>query len=252
MPNSFESEAENNQALLVTGVGKVNMAAAMVWANKLISAKAYLNVGIAGHGCLPIGEAVLINQVKEEHVNTATYPGVHFQWKKGVAKLMTVNSPSSDYDSECMFDMEGSAFFDIASRFVSVENVQLLKIVSDNKDNSYQQINADQVAELVEKRSSEIDIVLKALIEQTTLVIGNSKTLFDAEGNVEHEILSMHQKWHISVSMEAKLRETYKVLSVMNDHSNQVFPDWKEFDSPKAFLKSCQLWLNQVKPRLSK
>ena len=51
--------------------------------------------------------------------------------------LLTTDIPITDYSSKELIDMEGSAFFDIASKLTSKEFICIMKIISDEaKDNN--------------------------------------------------------------------------------------------------------------------
>ena len=63
--------------------------------------------------------------------------------------LMTRDRAADDYPDDTLVDMEASAFLGIATRYASSELVQVLKVVSDNREKPHAQVAADQVESLI-------------------------------------------------------------------------------------------------------
>jgi adenosylhomocysteine nucleosidase len=135
--HGFPVYAGDDVWLIVSGPGRINAAAATThlhgragfpWDNS------WINVGIAGHAELPLGEARIAHKITEKMSGKSWYPALvtGSPWKS--APLMTVDRPDMEYASGSLVDMEASAFMETALRFSSGEFVHVLKIVSDNRE----------------------------------------------------------------------------------------------------------------------
>jgi hypothetical protein len=128
--------------LVVAGVGRAASAAAVGWLAGRLGAEggrpecaAWLNLGIAGHRRLPLGEARLVHRIVEPASGRAFYPVFLFERPCASAELWTLERFDGAYpETEALLDMEASGFFEAAARFSSAEIIHCLKIVSDNRE----------------------------------------------------------------------------------------------------------------------
>ncbi len=145
--------------LIVTGVGRINAAAACCWLQARYGQSediAWLNVGIAGHALLPIGSAGLIHRIRDP-LGQSWYPPRVFPWRGNSLALRCLDQASSDYPYEDMIDMESAGFFATANRFATAELVQCYKVVSDNRQQpAGSHLNAARVRQLIAARLEEI------------------------------------------------------------------------------------------------
>ena len=153
--------------LLVSGIGMQAMATACGWlAGMVASAPAvWLNVGTAGHATLALGEIVRVVSVTQSDTDSAHFPPLVAKWSGVNAPLISSAAPVLQYPEELLVDMEASAFFTAAKRFASAELVQSLKVVSDNKKNSIEQLNAAKLSAFVASKMNSIDVFGRALVE---------------------------------------------------------------------------------------
>ncbi len=139
--------------LVISGLGKVNAAAATAWLQKEAGepqCAAWVNFGIAGHKDLALGRVVWVSKVTDDSSKKSWYPAS--TWKRGIKlqrmPLRTLDHPSSDYPEDgSMVDMESSGFFATATRFCTSELVQSIKVVSDNAASDFQKIKMHDVQE---------------------------------------------------------------------------------------------------------
>lgn len=156
-----------NVNLLISGIGCGNMASACGWlaAQQADDHSAWVNIGIAGHAELPVGEAALVVHSLDGVNNLNHYPPLINKWRGAKISLLTGNEVISDYPPNQAVDMEASAFFQAAKRFSTAELLQAIKIISDNQENSVDALNASRISELIAARVTEIDDYLSALVQ---------------------------------------------------------------------------------------
>lgn len=138
--------------LIISGVGKVRAAAATTFVSlwtKSTRHCAFLNVGIAGSSQFAYGEAVLAHKIIEQSTQRCWYPFIAPFKDKKQGVLITHDVPQCIYPALGLLDMEGAAFFQIATQYVTQEQVYCVKIISDNHAQHQQQINPLRAQELV-------------------------------------------------------------------------------------------------------
>ena len=181
----------NNQVrLIVSGQGKLNAAAATAYMGGLQatgeSSFLWVNIGTAGHRDYSIASLWRANKVTDEQSGRSTYPVLLANKKSsqkripvdndlefltaplGVIKgaaLMTVESPTANYAQPCLYDMEASGFFQTATRFESLESIVSFKVVSDNLDNPFSEVDKTSTADLIRPNIATIDKYLRGLNE---------------------------------------------------------------------------------------
>lgn len=160
----YESE-DKTISLAITGIGKLNAAAAVSYHHACIKtspADIWLNIGIAGHGSLAIGEACLVNKITDEQLATTWYPQILFKTDCTSTPLITHDAPSTAYQ-DALFDMEASGFYQMALRLGTAELIHCLKIVSDNQALPAEKINADGIKTLIAKHKTTVEQLIESL-----------------------------------------------------------------------------------------
>lgn len=198
-------------SLVVTGIGRVAAAAASAYlfaGQDEAWDRSWINIGIAGHGDLQIGEARLADKISEAATNRSWYPSLVFDPPVATSDLITVDAPESDFSSNALYDMEASGFFSTASRFTVVELIQVLKVVSDNRREKPDRLSASEVSRLIESHLPAIDTV----IEQS---VGLERRLAVVEPEVDIEPWT--QKVRFSVSQRRQLTDLLKRLTVLEE-----------------------------------
>ena len=231
---------QSQVGLLITGVGKVNTAAALMWVQQIGEIANYLNVGIIGHGSGKLGDHYLINKVFDVASGKTYYPAIHFKWKFAISQLQTVDLPQDHYIEGIGFDMEASAFLYVARKFVTAESVHVFKVVSDNNDSSYRQINAEKVEGFIQGALEPINHLIFSMQVDEVTRIELSSDLFD----------QMNQRWHITVSQKQQLFDLYHSATVVHKNTGCHFPDWTSHMTVNDYLRSLKEWLNVNQPKL--
>ena len=111
--------------------------------------------------------------------------------------LFTSDIPISDYTSYELIDMEGSAFFDIASKLTSKEFICLMKVISDGPRYDIKGISKLKIANLIKVNLFKIiDVVsyYERISEEEFLIIDKPELFNDIKS-----------KWHFSTTQSFKL-----------------------------------------------
>ncbi len=128
--------------LIVSGMGQTNMSAAINWLSGYLQSYPslfWLNIGVAGHPSADIGHLFCALKISDQQ--QSLYPTKWSKHKITLEPLITVNNEELLYQEQALYDMEGFAFYQSATRFNSQERVQCLKIISDNKEHA---VNRDK------------------------------------------------------------------------------------------------------------
>jgi len=146
--------------LVVSGVGKVLSASAttaLYHAAGEPVGMAWLNLGIAGHRELDLGNLRWVNKIVDVSSGQKWYPPRIFKMsKKQAGTLVTVDQPGEYPEEDSLVDMEASGFYQIASRYSTRELVQCVKIISDNVDNPWRDLKKGQVADWIQRQMPDI------------------------------------------------------------------------------------------------
>jgi adenosylhomocysteine nucleosidase len=159
----FPHFAGDGVQLVVTGVGKVAMAAACGWlAGRASEPGLWLNVGIAGHRGLPLGSALLAHRVLDRATGASLYPPLAIAPPCPTGTVETVDRPEFDYPLDHAYDMEASAFVEVARHFAGAELVQVLKVVSDGKREDIAGLDRAAIGARVESLLPQIEELRQA------------------------------------------------------------------------------------------
>ena len=185
--------------LIVSGVGKVAAAAATAYLRALIgdAPAAWLNIGIAGHGSQAVGTALLAHKVVDIASGKLFYPTFTAPPPCRTTLLHTVDrvQPAAG-DAAC--DMEASGFCEAAQRFATSERVHCLKVVSDNPQSSYQELNAEKVETLIE---AQLDMIAQVGEHQRAL----SQQLYALHADPPG-LAELNARWQFTATQKHQLR----------------------------------------------
>ncbi len=149
---AFSLYRNEQLCLTVTGLGKSAMAAGVAYTFAYFPSTmspVVLNIGIAGHRSHALGAVFAAEKIIDMESERAYYPQIVAQPPCATAIIKTVAQVQTTYKGSSLYEMEASAFYEIATRFSSSELIQCLKIISDNEQYSAEQVNAAQVSEWV-------------------------------------------------------------------------------------------------------
>ena len=144
--------------LIISGIGKKKAEhATEVLAKKTTIKSFFLNIGIAGHKDLKLGDIVLVSKVTDNKSKYNWYPTLLWKTKIQKIPLITVGFPKIRYTTNFLYDMEAAGFFKKARKYVGPEMVQSIKIISDNKDSSILNISSKKIENWIENKIIIID-----------------------------------------------------------------------------------------------
>ncbi|MDD4914773.1 MAG: hypothetical protein PHW13_07020 [Methylococcales bacterium] len=144
----FTIYAGDEYRVVVSGMGKVAMAGAVAYTLALYPDASHpllLNLGIVGSRHESLGMLFLADKILDCETGKKFYPPLAFKIACRTAAVMTVTAPQTGYAEAGLYDMEASAFYEMASRFGSSELIHSLKIVSDNAQSSPENISPQRV-----------------------------------------------------------------------------------------------------------
>lgn len=126
---------DDRTVLLVTGVGTLKASAAVGWAfGQFPGIKVALNVGFCGAapGAFSLHEWVYVSSIRDKATGRLHVPDILLEHPFAEAALLTVpHVVKTVIDWNGVVDMEGSGFFEAASKFLPPDRLALLKWVSD-------------------------------------------------------------------------------------------------------------------------
>lgn len=190
----------NTLSLTVTGVGKINAAAATAMTIEKLGchpADAWLNIGIAGHQSYPVGTIYLVNRIRDSANGNVWYPQFTFRPPLTTAPLLSLDTPSHDYRDE-LYDMEAAGFYTIASRHASSELIHVLKIISDNSAAPADQVQPATIREVTRMNQDTINQVIS--------ILSDTSRELHARYALPAEYESFLSRWHFSVYQQHKLQ----------------------------------------------
>jgi hypothetical protein len=163
----FEGEGRR---LAVSGVGKERAAQATRWlAGPGIDPRTvWLDVGLCGHPSLSVGEIRAAHRVVDAVSGDAWYPPAVVPFPCGSMELRTVSRPERVYRDDVGYDMEAAGFLAAARKVATAELVQVVKVVSDNREAPPRGFRPSEVADLVRPHAPAVDRFVEGLRELAT------------------------------------------------------------------------------------
>ena len=234
--SGFSMYRNKKIVLTVAGVGKVAMAGAVAYTLAIFpdcQVPVLINIGIAGHKVQETGTLCIAMKIIDGDTGRNFYPQLlGTRWPE-TSQLKTASLPSTQYNSDCLYDMEASAFYEMAIRFSSCELIHCFKVVSDNEGSSIEKIQPKIVTEWIANQMNEIEPLLLQLEKLR-------ETILPVELDVYNEMMN---KWHFTVSGKIKLKNLllrWKVLSVRPWQHNDEYGEL----SGKEILKKLEAEVN--------
>lgn len=191
-------------SLTLSGIGKSAAAAAVARTRDYFKAgrtHAWINLGIAGHASLPLGQAVIIKKVTDAGSGQTWFPSRVFTTALPAHDLLTLDQPGVEYREE-LFDMECAGFFQAASGCATLELVSALKIISDNADHPMDGINPDLVSRLMTQNLPVIEEIMRQLLTLSKLQ--------QRLNNPGPDYYALIRRRHFTVSQQHQLQSLLK------------------------------------------
>lgn len=217
--------------LALAGMGKSAVAHAVQCINKTKQdcVKAWLNIGIAGHGVFDVGQGFMADRIVDQTTMKTWYPQFVFQPVCRTGTLMTVENVETDYSDPVGYDMEASGFFPVAVNYSTIELVHSYKIVSDNPQNSVAKVTNLNINDLIKSKLSEIRCTIDSLKKLTEEVATRSSS-----DELLHQFL---QRWRFSVTQQFQLKSLLRKSNVLKIDINVESNDFILCQDGRSALK---------------
>ena len=195
----YKNEEETHW-LIISGIGRSNAAASTAYLYSFSSASTYtswINIGIAGSDKGNYGDLYLVDKISTYQGKKNTYPSIMPKTILPKMHLLTSDIPLSEYSAHELIDMEGSAFFDIASKLTSKEFICLMKVISDGPNNDIKEITRSKISNLIKENILKIIDVISYYerLSKEEIEISEKPKLF----------YKIKLKWHFSATQSYRL-----------------------------------------------
>jgi adenosylhomocysteine nucleosidase len=212
--HAFSVHRNGAITLTITGIGKTAMAAGVAYTHAKFHEPrnpVILNIGIAGHRNENLGALFLADKITDADIGRHFYPPLAFTLPCSTLALQTHAKPQSCYPETALCDMEGSAFYETATRFSTGELCHCLKVVSDNSHTPSSAIDAARATGLI---ADNLDTITAIVLNLTQMqgVIGheaNNLPLFD----------DINQRYRLTVSQQLQLKKLLIRLAGLNSEN---------------------------------
>ncbi len=197
---NFRVYGNEQLQLAVSGMGKQAAESAVHWlhADAPESCRAWLNIGIAGHGSLEVGDCFLANRITDHATGKSWYPVITFAHDCRSEPLMTVEKVETNYPLPVGYDMEASSYMLAANRYATAEIIHSYKIVSDNPQVPVSQITPAVVSELVRNKANEI----KNVVNELDRLVHQLKK----RQSLDDDIKPFLERWKFTVTQKHQLK----------------------------------------------
>lgn len=229
--NGFRIYENDQMRLIIAGIGKCSAAAASAYLQgaEPQAKHAWLNLGIAGHGDLNIGDAVMAHKITDAVTGSSWYPSMPFKHPCPTVELVCVDQPKTDYETDTAYDMEAAGFYATAIRFNSSELVQVFKVISDNHANPAEQVSAQLTEQIIDARLDKIDTLVQQLL----------KLEQQQRQQIAPEIKQFQQHWHFTVSQQHKLQRLLQRWQARSETAIKP-TDFVDSKNSKAMLQALE------------
>jgi len=196
--------------LIVSGVGKLATATACSFlagsqANERAAGTAWLNVGIAGHRSMPVGEGALVHKVTDQSSGRVSYPPMVLNVQCPTTSVVTVEHPETEYGEDAAYDMEACVFAATAGRFVTSELVQIYKVISDNLEYPVASVTEQKITAWIEGRLH----IVEQLVEQLIDLASEYSRIYSLPGDVLELSRSIKLTASQRIQLESACRRFY-------------------------------------------
>lgn len=209
----------NHHILIISGTGKVRSASAVAYlaGRERLSARDVLvvNIGLCGTAdkSIPEGQLLRVGRIIDHETQHCWYPDLPVPEAYPIVPITCYSHPvaqtdQNDFspDAAGIVDMESTGFIDMASRWVMLNRILLLKIVSDHLERK--KFDKQKLKELINGKLDAINQLVEQVTEQIT-----DKRLPGADGKSQND-----QSWcdraseqlHLSYTMRQQLEQAVR------------------------------------------
>jgi hypothetical protein len=203
----FTVYANEEIVLTITGSGKIAMAAAVAYSLALfesIERPVLVNAGIAGHQTAALGTLFSVHKITDADNGKNYYPQSILKNNGVSLSLCTVSKPNNTYQDHCLYEMEASGFYEIATRFTTTELIQIFKVVSDNQLTGIEDITAKKVTTWMSSSIEEMATHIQKLQRLARELHQPHSQDYDSlqaqyyfNVNNSHQLKALLQRWNV-------------------------------------------------------
>ena len=232
----------NSVSLTISGVGKVSAASALIYTHMLMDTdkqNGWINFGIAGHPSLDVGTPLIANKIVDGANGNTWYPQILYESTLCSETVISIIQPDSEYPERAAFDMEASGFYESAAKISTTEFCHSLKIISDNRNNHFKNINKKNTSQLIYKNLDSIRIVVDGLTRLTEEI---SYPVMDDEF-----LNTIFSKWHFTHSQRSQLLKSITRWNVLMPDRQILIEDINGLSNSRQILEHINDKLNRAR-----
>jgi hypothetical protein len=147
--NHFKIFSSPELIVMITGIGAKNCQIAIGLFKGLFPAFQgnLINFGCAGHKKFPLG-SLFFSHIVENQSDSRFFLNPNHDLLIPFSKVKTVEQADHDYLEDTLKEMEAFYFIDAALLFFTIDQLHVLKIVSDNEQNPFKLLNKETLLKL--------------------------------------------------------------------------------------------------------
>lgn len=206
--SSFQEFDGGDVKLIISGTGKINTACAVGYIlsqNKPKNNDLLINIGICGSDSREEGEAFFINKVKDVDSGEEYYPDIIIKHPFKEAYLETHSRVVLHGQIPDLCDMEGSAFFKSALKFMYHHQIALIKVVSDTSNNKL--IDGDYIKKIIGQNLEKV----KTYIDNYVSSISKDKFFTEKD---KYIISNINKNLKLTKSQSIQFKKAYIALKL--------------------------------------
>jgi len=166
------------------------------------------------------------------------YPPLLLDINCETTELISVDVPETVYRENSAYDMEGSAFYGVASRFVSSELVQIVKIVSDNLDNPSGEITKNKTQVWVTDNLTTI----AAIVDQLQSITFDYNLIYA----LSSQYLRLVEKVHLTASQQVQLKNLVSRFHALGGTELERKLTPESHKSSRNLIKKLKLLIEEI------
>jgi nucleoside phosphorylase len=158
--------SKDKMALIITGCGGQAASRAAIWMESNLNhgeRPAWINLGIAGHATMEIGQVVLAESIEDAATGTVWLPALPPSPPCATESVITLQQPDLSYSHDGVVDMEAAALLRPGSDIIDPERFYCLKVISDNQQHPASEINGKMVSGLIEDSLGQLLVLLQQI-----------------------------------------------------------------------------------------
>jgi len=207
---------KDQHTLTLSGMGRHKAASATHHLAEYLGKRdlGWINLGIAGHGSLELGDAFLANKISDDANKEVYYPPQVYSHSLSASTLHTSTHPVTQYQQGEGYDMEAHAFYQAANSWSTRELIQVIKIVSDNPASPFKQVQPKKASNMIAAQMSKIDEIVRQMDATANELLPDPNL-----ENSLNDILSLHS---FSVTRTHQLKDLLRHAKALGVEMQQI------------------------------